>query len=184
MDLIQIILLLGFTIIGFTWRATDPRNFVERWNDFFEKQIPYTLTAYSVLIVSLFWYRFFKWPETKVDIVFIIFGVVLFFAGIYICIWAKLVMKKNWGIPSQLNIKRQRKLIREGPFKFSRNPMYLGFIVLLLGYSIALRSMLLPLIVGLAIWYFTRAVKKEEKLLEKNFGSTYKDYKRRVPRFL
>ncbi len=184
MDLIQIILGLGFIFISLVWRFTDPRNFIQRWTDILERQLKYSIVSYTVILISLLWYRFFKWPETKLDIIFISFGFFLYYLGLLICIWAKIAMKKSWGIPAQFDPKRQSMLIQKGPFKFSRNPIYLGIIIALLGFSIALRSMLLPVIVGLAIWYFNRAVKKEEKLLEKTFGKSYLEYKKKVPKYI
>lgn len=183
MDPIQIVLGFGFLLMGFVWRITDPRNFIQRWTDILGRQLKYSIFSYTIILVSLFWYRFFKWPDSNLDIIFISFGFFLFYFGLLTCIWAKVVMKKSWGIPSQLDVQRQKKLIVQGPFKISRNPIYLGIIIALLGYSIALRSMLLPIIVGLAIWYFNRAINKEEKLLENNFGKSYIQYKKRVPRF-
>lgn len=92
-------------------------------------------------------------------------------------------MGRNWGPPEEHDTKRQNQLITFGPFAFSRNPIYLGLFLFVLGYSLTLKSMLFPL-AFLALIYFNHAALKEEEILEKLFGKKYLHYKKRVRRFL
>jgi len=76
-------------------------------------------------------------------------------------------------------------LVQSGVFKVSRNPMYLGMTLVLLGGSIYLGSLsallTVPLFPLLIQWLFIR---KEEELLTETFGQAYLDYKAKVRRWL
>lgn len=73
------------------------------------------------------------------------------------------------------------KLITNGVFSFSRNPMYLGMVLILLGESILFGSLspFLVTIVFMLILYFIFIKIEEEMLLEK-FNGDYADYKNKV----
>jgi len=75
-------------------------------------------------------------------------------------------------------------LITSGAYAFSRNPMYLSELTLLLGWVIFYGSVavLLALLVWWA-WFSFVQVPQEERLIEARFGQAYHEYKRRVPRW-
>ncbi len=77
------------------------------------------------------------------------------------------------------------KIIISGPYRFSRNPIYLGFLWLLVGFSFAVRSywglILSPLFVVLMN---TLVIQYEEVYLEQKFKDDYISYKSRVRRWL
>ena len=110
-------------------------------------------------------------------------GIGVFIVGVILAVWAKVVMKQSWGMPAQHNIKRQSSLITNGPFQYSRNPIYIAIFLFGFGYFISLRSylvftMIIPLV------YFNSAVYKEERFLEQYFGKEYRRYKKAVRRWL
>ncbi len=76
-------------------------------------------------------------------------------------------------------------VVTTGPFAFTRNPMYLGTMLLLLGWIILLGS-LVPLVVLPA--YFAlihcRFVLREEPFMAERLGEPYEAYRRRVRRWL
>ena len=92
-------------------------------------------------------------------------------------------MKTSWGIPAQHDIKRQHTLIKGGPYRFTRNPIYVGLFMVEFGLALALGSWLFFLAYPLYL-YFGIAIKKEEQLLTKHFGKEYTEYTKRVPRYL
>ena len=76
------------------------------------------------------------------------------------------------------------RIIRSGPYKFTRNPMYLGHLIYLLGLAWTFWSWFaLVILVARAWWFHRRAVKDEERL-RAQFGRDYEDYCRAVPRWL
>jgi protein-S-isoprenylcysteine O-methyltransferase Ste14 len=76
-------------------------------------------------------------------------------------------------------------LVIAGPYKFTRNPMYVGLAIAYLGLAIADRSLwsLILLPVVLAVIRYA-AIAHEEAFLERRFGSSYIDYKASVRRWL
>jgi protein-S-isoprenylcysteine O-methyltransferase Ste14 len=77
------------------------------------------------------------------------------------------------------------EIVTGGPYRFSRNPIYLGFVLLLIGFSFAFGTywgliMSPVLIVSLS----QLVIKYEEAYLEKKFGDAYTGYKSRVGRWL
>lgn len=110
-------------------------------------------------------------------------AIVLALAGTSLAIWAKLTMKQNWGPPAQHEIQKQQKLVTTGPFAHTRNPIYVGLLLLFFGVELALGSFLALLVIPFA-YLFYRAVLVEEKLLAKHFGKEFKTYASRVRRFL
>jgi protein-S-isoprenylcysteine O-methyltransferase Ste14 len=78
-----------------------------------------------------------------------------------------------------------RALVTTGLHGWSRNPIYIGMLLIYAGIGIAAASpwtlvLLLPLAVGIRYW----VVAREEAYLERRFGDAYRDYKARVRRWL
>lgn len=76
-------------------------------------------------------------------------------------------------------------MIEEGPFRVSRNPLYVGLLALYLGLALLVPTfwglVLFPVAVLLILW---GAIRPEEQLLREEFGEQYADYCRRVRRWL
>lgn len=76
-------------------------------------------------------------------------------------------------------------LVTDGPFRFTRNPMYVSLTSLYLGVTMLLRAawplLLLPVV--LTVLYYG-VITREERYLEKKFGRAYIDYMRQVPRWI
>ena len=76
-------------------------------------------------------------------------------------------------------------LVTTGAFRFTRNPAYLGWVVIYLGASLWLNSLwpllILPLVI-ISVQGFV--IRREEWFLEQKFGDEYRAYKQRVRRWL
>jgi protein-S-isoprenylcysteine O-methyltransferase Ste14 len=76
-------------------------------------------------------------------------------------------------------------IVRTGPYRFSRNPIYLSFVLLVLGLSIWLNDLWLLVTLVPAVGFIAVAViPKEEWFLERNFQDQYASYKATVRRWL
>jgi protein-S-isoprenylcysteine O-methyltransferase Ste14 len=76
-------------------------------------------------------------------------------------------------------------LVREGLFNFSRNPIYLGMIITLIGVWIYLGSLTPVLIIPVFTWLIQEMfIKEEERMLEEKFGEEYQAYKAEVRRWI
>ncbi|MBI3014497.1 MAG: isoprenylcysteine carboxylmethyltransferase family protein [Candidatus Tectomicrobia bacterium] len=80
--------------------------------------------------------------------------------------------------------KPPERLATSGPYRYIRNPMYLGHIIFLTGLTLTLRSALAALItIGTAIWFHYRILGDERRLVEL-FGEPYLDYTKKVKRWI
>lgn len=89
-------------------------------------------------------------------------------------------------IPKRVKLERTPTyLLIRGPYRFSRNPMYLAELMLWLGWSIFYGS--IAVLVGFLIMAPVmnyRVIPREEHDLEARFGDAYREYKEKVPRWL
>lgn len=113
-------------------------------------------------------------------------GVALTAAGLLLAIWARLYLGKNWS--GLVTVKHDHELVRTGPYRFVRHPIYSGILLALLGTTLCRRNVwgfLGLVIVWLGLWLKSRL---EEGFMVQTFGSQYDDYRRTtgaiVPRLL
>ncbi|MBL1321213.1 MAG: isoprenylcysteine carboxylmethyltransferase family protein [Methylophaga sp.] len=77
------------------------------------------------------------------------------------------------------------KLVTTGMYRFTRNPMYVGLVLLLLGWAIFLGSLLPFIMLPIFMVVMTKQqIIPEEHILEHKFGQQYRDYKLAVKRWL
>ncbi len=76
-------------------------------------------------------------------------------------------------------------IVKSGPYRFSRNPIYLAFSLLVLGVACALNSLWLlgTLAAAVSLMSFV-VIPREERYLERRFGAEYLGYKAKVGRWL
>ena len=110
-------------------------------------------------------------------------GIVLILVGLLIDVQAWMLFRKR---KTTLNPhKRPSKLVNDGLFKISRNPMYLGMDLVLWGISIFLGSLITFIFPILFIILIEKLfIEFEEKNLEKMFGKKYLNYKKKVRRWI
>ncbi len=76
-------------------------------------------------------------------------------------------------------------IVESGPYRFTRNPIYLGMFLGLIGLAIAFDTLWLPMmLVPFAIVIRYGVVAREEAYLERKFGADYRGYRSRVRRWL
>lgn len=76
-------------------------------------------------------------------------------------------------------------LVTEGPYRFSRNPMYVGFAITYLGLALGLESAIAVALLLPCLFVMNWGViGREERYLEARFGKAYLDYKAKVRRWL
>lgn len=79
------------------------------------------------------------------------------------------------------------KLVTSGPYSYTRNPLYVGNILIYLGIGIMSMALFPWLQLIALVWFvfqYTLIVKEEEHFLREKFGQEYADYCAKVPRFL
>ena len=76
-------------------------------------------------------------------------------------------------------------IVSGGIYRWSRNPIYLGFSLILLGFAIGLREGWFLVALPFAVYGVTKlAIEPEERYLEARFGAAYLDYKAKTARWL
>jgi protein-S-isoprenylcysteine O-methyltransferase Ste14 len=78
-----------------------------------------------------------------------------------------------------------KRLVIQGPYLYTRNPMYLSLFTALLGWLLLYQSigiLLYALVAAVVVGFFV--VRYEEPHLQREFGADYDDYKAKVPRWL
>ena len=93
-------------------------------------------------------------------------------------IWARNVLGRNWsGI---VTLKQDHELIRTGPYRYVRHPIYTGLLIAFAGSAIARgewRGLLALAIAFVALW---RKLKLEEQWMIETFGDAYRRYRDEV----
>jgi protein-S-isoprenylcysteine O-methyltransferase Ste14 len=78
-----------------------------------------------------------------------------------------------------------RALVRNGLYRVSRNPMYIGVLFIVAGWAVGFRSWVLAgYLVVLAVGFHLRVLLYEEPWLARAFGAEWSAYRARVPRWL
>jgi Phospholipid methyltransferase len=77
------------------------------------------------------------------------------------------------------------EIVEGGPFRISRNPMYLQMVLICIGVAVMLMNVWILLLVPVCAWVLYKfAILPEETYLQSKFGEVYLAYKRRVRRWL
>jgi protein-S-isoprenylcysteine O-methyltransferase Ste14 len=115
-------------------------------------------------------------------------GVTLPAAGVAVTVLGEAI--RLWGVRHIGAISRTRSerlgpLVDSGPFGYVRNPLYIGNILLWVGFALMARLWwLAPIALALLAAEYHAIVGWEERLLVQRIGDAYRDYMRRVPRWL
>jgi len=76
-------------------------------------------------------------------------------------------------------------LVTAGPYRVSRNPIYLGYTLLYLGVVFWVNYLWPLVLLPLVFWLMVRwVITREEAYLDRRFGEAYRDYRHRVRRWL
>lgn len=105
-------------------------------------------------------------------------GVAVLAFGLGFSVWARRVLGRNWsGI---VTVKQDHELVRSGPYRRVRHPIYTGLLIAFAGSAIARgewRGILAVLIVLAALW---RKLRLEERWMIETFGDAYLRYRSEV----
>ena len=113
----------------------------------------------------------------------VFFSLTLLVGGVFLVWSVKLFNAANttW---FPVNPEKATALVTTGIYQHSRNPMYLFWAVILLGFGVLLGDYLGMILVPLFMLYMTRfQIIPEEQALEKLFGEEYRNYKMQVRRW-
>ncbi|SPE51630.1 Isoprenylcysteine carboxyl methyltransferase [Verrucomicrobia bacterium] len=98
--------------------------------------------------------------------------------GLVVTLWARWTLGGNWS--SAVTFKQGHELIRTGPYRLVRHPIYTGLLVMALGTAFDFGQFRCWLALPLMTTAFWIKFKQEEKLLLRHFPQEYPLYKRQV----
>ena len=110
-------------------------------------------------------------------------GAVVFVLALALFAWAIVtITRAGSSVPTN---RPTTALVESGPYRFTRNPIYLGMFLGLIGVAIAFDNFwLLMMLVPFALVIRYGVVVREEAYLERKFGNVYRGYRSRVRRWL
>jgi protein-S-isoprenylcysteine O-methyltransferase Ste14 len=133
-----------------------------------------------VLVLILSWF----WPMPIVGRLIALWpGIALIALGVGTARWGRRTMQAagtniNPALPA-------KTIVTAGPFRFTRNPLYLSLTLIYLGLTLAFDTGWgIVVLVPLAVTVHRGVVLREERYLEKKFGESYRQYRSKVRRYL
>ena len=103
-----------------------------------------------------------------------VFGIATAVAGFALAIWARMHIGRNWS--SSVVAKVQHELIRSGPYRWVRHPIYSGLMLALLG-TVLVQDQLRGLIALLLVYVGWKIKSRlEERMMVSTFGDQYTAY--------
>jgi protein-S-isoprenylcysteine O-methyltransferase Ste14 len=120
------------------------------------------------------------WPGATDDFVRIA-GSVLMFGGLALLVTAQLDLGASWRIGIEEGARPG--LVTGGLYRFCRNPIYVAFAIVMLGYAMLLPTLLSLIMLIAAYVGFRQQTLREEQYLMRAYGEAYRDYTSRVGRF-
>jgi protein-S-isoprenylcysteine O-methyltransferase Ste14 len=128
------------------------------------------VTVVGVLLISFLVELRFPMPKGMAKFL----GLFIVYAGMALVIWAAVHIK---GALAGMVEPRLDVLVRDGPYRFVRHPVYLGMTIALVGTAVALRSWLG--LIGVFLLFLPTEIYRarlEEKALARKFGSEWENY--------
>jgi protein-S-isoprenylcysteine O-methyltransferase Ste14 len=109
-------------------------------------------------------------------------GLVLTAAGVGLAIWARWHLGKNWS--GSVTIHSEHELIRTGPYKTMRHPIYTGILLAMAGTAVVLGEVRGVIAFGLTFFTFWWKARKEEAWLAQEFGAGFEAHTKHTGMFL
>ncbi len=154
-----------------------------------QKWLEYSFYVGIVLLTYLVLTAAFRLPMFGIEPVFYLYthisgrilGFISMNIGIILFAFALASFRDAWRIGVDEN--QTDTLITEGVFSYSRNPVYLGMILIFLGFFFTFPNFFFFGALLFIVFAFNRQIRKEEVLLERLFGAQYRDYQTKTARF-
>ena len=123
------------------------------------------------------------WPFRFIPSALVMAGPVIVFAAVLL--FALSLREFRAHGTSVRGTERTTTIVRTGPYRFSRNPIYVAFVLFLLGLALWLNNLwLLMALAAFASFISIMIIPREERFLERNFHIPYSEYKAAVRRWL
>ena len=109
-------------------------------------------------------------------------GLAIFVIGFVLMNWAEIALGKYFSI--QVTVQEDHRLMTDGPFRYIRNPRYLGIILNNIGISLVFRSWLALILTVALVAVLLWRIHDEEALMQAEFGESWEAYRSHTWRLL
>ena len=156
------------------------------------KQVLGYLLGFAIFIAgipSLMWVVSGRPAWSDIPVTRLCISALLAIAGLSLSVWSIVYMKRvGKGNPFDAMrhevAPRTKRLMTDGPYRLSRNPMLSGTYLYYIGIVLALWNGWALLVFAIVAGLMVLQVRSEEKRLEADFGEEYLEYKKRTGRFI
>jgi len=119
------------------------------------------------------------WPGTVIRVI----GILPLLLGVALFVWARATFRRH--MTALMPWTRTTTLVTDGPYGFSRNPIYLSFVLVYLGLSFIFNSTYVLIMLVVVMVLFDRLqIPREESYLRGLFGDEFDSYAAKVRRWL
>jgi protein-S-isoprenylcysteine O-methyltransferase Ste14 len=109
-------------------------------------------------------------------------GAAITFAGMAFAVWARIHLGRFWS--GVITLKEGHRLIRSGPYRLARHPIYTGFLTANLGTAITASTGDAFMGFAIVLIAFLIKIRREEKVLAGEFGDEYTQFRKEVAALL
>jgi protein-S-isoprenylcysteine O-methyltransferase Ste14 len=177
---------LTFVAIGGYYRVQSQRSGerLDRTKEGWPILIGIRLTGLFTVGSTVAWlYKpaLFAWASQLIPASTRWIGVAGFACAVAWLIWMFHSLGRN--LTDTVVTRRDAHFVDQGPYRFVRNPMYVGILMSGVSLGLALGTWLLPVVATVMFTLLALRTRTEERYLIERFGNQYRDYMKRVGRF-
>lgn len=160
-------------------RGTGPLSFLTYW------PVVFVLTTVYIFIGILLWKPIPLTFSADLRFILVLAGAALYLPGILLYLWGFLSLGSMFGVSSEMTAQlyEGHRLIVKGPYAVVRHPMYLGVILVAVGALLIFQTWAMVIYTPSSLGVIFRA-RREEHLLEEEFGTERLRYKECVPAWI
>jgi protein-S-isoprenylcysteine O-methyltransferase Ste14 len=160
-------------IEAFKFGKLDPKDFL--------------IPPFAFFFFYLIFANAFGWPSPVTSLLFdpgVLqwIGVLLCLVGLIVLTWSLVSFGRSFRVG--IDTENPDKLITDGIFAYTRNPIYVAFGFILIGQFVIFPNWILLIYLLTGFWLFNRQIKREEAYLKVHYGQEYEEYTRKVRRYL
>ncbi len=139
------------------------------------------LIAASAMYGLATWFPLFNFATERLSLL----SVVIACVGVALILAGGIAFRRANTTVSPMSPDKTHHLVTEGVYCFSRNPMYLGFLLILVAWAVYLGEASTFIMPPIFVWVITRyQILPEERILMEKFGRKYSEYVSRVKRWV
>lgn len=143
------------------------------------KSIYVLMVIFYLIIAGSIWICIQEWGSPLIEFQWIRYiGTAISGLGLILYMWCRMHMSKR------VEFGGTDHLITNGPYRYTRNPIYIADILIFLGFALLSNSLLVTILMCLLVITLLLLPLIEEPWLLEQYGEKYKNYMSKVPRYL